>query len=177
MQKIQIRFILEVLGRPAEHVKEVTQGIVQRIANEKNIKIIEQEIHEPVPVKEAENLFTTFVEITAEIENLATYFGIIFTYFPSNIEIISPDKVVFNIKDINEIGAALVSRVHEYETVVKKLMHNTEILTKQLEQARPELFKNVQELSSPSNSQVKEVKNIPVKEKKPKKTKNKKTKN
>ncbi|PIN94994.1 hypothetical protein COU56_02315, partial [Candidatus Pacearchaeota archaeon CG10_big_fil_rev_8_21_14_0_10_31_9] len=105
VQSIKAAFIIEILGRPADHVKTTMEQLVDRLGNEKGTKIIQREIHEPVEysleeeTKENEitikqKLFTTFAEVEAEFEGVEHLLMATFNYMPSSIEIISPENFI-----------------------------------------------------------------------------------
>ncbi len=138
--KMQVHLILEILGRPAEHIKEALNSLLDRMAAEKDIKIISRTVHEPLPVKESEDLFTSFADVDVEINSLATYFGIIFAYMPANIEITSPEKFTFSNLELNELGNRLVSRLHDYDAITKRAMFERNLFAKKLRESAPEAF-------------------------------------
>jgi hypothetical protein len=140
MKKIQVQFILEILGRPPEHVTEALNLMIEKISKEEGIVIISKAVHEPIPVKEAKELYTNFAEITAELDTLAHYFRIIFSYFPSNIEVIYPEELVLSNNYLNEVGHALTQRLHDYDAIAKKTIAENEILTNKLKEVAPHLF-------------------------------------
>ena len=42
MDKLIVSMILEILGRPAEHVTEALKGIVEKIGAEKGVKLLKK---------------------------------------------------------------------------------------------------------------------------------------
>src|SRR3989338_4175525 len=102
MEKIQFRAILEILGRPPEHIIQGLKLIIDRIKAEKGIVIIEEIHHAPALVKDSKDLYTTFSELTLEVDNLNILFGFIFQYMPSNIDIISPENLSLSNQDMNQ---------------------------------------------------------------------------
>ncbi|OIO41272.1 hypothetical protein COX97_00600 [Candidatus Pacearchaeota archaeon CG_4_10_14_0_2_um_filter_05_32_18] len=145
VQSIKAAFIIEILGRPADHVKTTMEQLVDRLGNEKGTKIIQREIHEPVEysleeeTKENEitikqKLFTTFAEVEAEFEGVEHLLMATFNYMPSSIEIISPENFILKNHDISGILTGIVVRLHRYDEVTKKLVVDREILESQLKQ-------------------------------------------
>ena len=141
MEKIQVVMVLEILGRPKEHVKEALNLLIDKLGTESGIKIIENKQHEPVEVKDSNNLFTSFAEVTAELDSIENYFGIMFAYMPAHIEIISPEKITFDNARINEIGNRLVQRLHNYDGIAKKMIAEKEMILRKLHEVAPYLFK------------------------------------
>ncbi len=141
MEKLQIGIILEILGRPKENVKEALNNLVAKLGSESGIKILEKTLHEPKPVKDSKDLFTAFADILLELDSLNNYFGILFAYMPSHVEIIHPEKIHLSNFDFNDIGNKLVLRLHDYDAITKKAIYEREILLKKLQEVAPHLFK------------------------------------
>ncbi len=141
MEKIQASLIIEILGRPPEHVKESLATLVTKLGSEKGVKILNKQIHPPVPVKDSKDLFTTFAEIDLELDTLANYFGVLFAYMPSHIEITSPEKLAISNIDLNELANVLVQRLHNYDAIAKQIITERDILLNKLKEVAPYLFK------------------------------------
>jgi len=144
MGEIHASLIIEILGRPKENVKEAIQTIATRLGAEKGVKVIKKELHEPAPVKDSKDLFTTFAEIEVELESLGNYFGILFAYMPSHIEIIKPEKFSLMNSELNELGNNLVQRLHNYDAITKKAVVESQTLAKKLQEVAPHLFEKAQ---------------------------------
>jgi hypothetical protein len=140
MQKFEARMVLEILGRPKEHLVEALKGLVTKISAEKGVKIINQNIHEPIPVEKSNDLFTTFAEIELEIDNLNTYFVLIFTYLPSHVEIITPETLTLENFTLNDLSNNIIQRIHSYDAVAKRLVADNDLLVKKLKEVAPQLF-------------------------------------
>lgn len=138
MIKINAQFVIEILGRPAEHVKTSLSQLVDRLGSEKGVKIVSKIIHEPNPVEKSD-LFTTFAEIMAEFDSLADYLKIVFTYMPSHIEIISPESLIMKNTEITDIGNTILSKLHQYDSVTKTVLVDRDNLIKQLNEVVSEL--------------------------------------
>lgn len=141
MEKIQATLILEILGRPAEHIKSALVALVERLGTEKGVTVTAKTIHEPTPVKESKDLFTTFAEVSVEFESIANYFGIIFTYMPANVELISPTEFKISNTELSELGNRLLIQLHNYDAITKKMLFERNFLVKKLREAAPHLFK------------------------------------
>ena len=147
MNKLQTNVILEILGRPAEHIIEALNSIVTRLGSEAGIKILEKKIHDPIKVKDSKDLFTTFVDLTLELDSLSNYFTVIFAYMPANIELIHPENITLENIDFNEFGNKIIARLHEYDAIAKKALYENKILTENLREVAPHLFKQNNQVS------------------------------
>ena len=133
MDKLKARLVIEIMGRPPEHIKEALEMMVDRISSEKGVLILNKNFHEPKKAEKAENLFTAFVDLEAEFANVQLFFAVITGYMPSHIEIYEPDKLNFNVSELNSFSNFIVSRMHRYDEIVKVALAEREILLKQLD--------------------------------------------
>lgn len=129
--KIIAHMIFEIMGRPAEHVKETLNNLVVKLGSEQGVNITNKQEHEPKKVDKNSDLYTTFAEIELEIDHLKRFFDLIFTYFPANAEIISPRNLKLRNEDLNELGNQLIGRLHQYDSITKSVMaERTALLNK-----------------------------------------------
>ncbi len=167
MEKLQVNIILEILGRPADHVQSALNAIIEKIAAEKGVTILQKTIHNPVPVPEATDLFTSFAEITLALDSLEQYFSILFAYMPSHIELVAPERITLRNDELNTLANKLVMRLHDYDAIAKNITFERDKLVQKLREVAPHLFTP----SSASSQESKEKKEIPKKAKKNKKQK------
>jgi len=141
MEKIQANAVIEILGRPKEYIYDSLKNLIKvKIANEKGIKVIEQDVHEPVLAKDSKDLFTTFAEITLDFDSLDVYLNFMFAYMPSHLDIAYPEELVLKNEDLNLLGNRLSQRLHDYDAIVKNALMENEILKKKLMEVAPHLF-------------------------------------
>jgi len=144
MEKITASLMIEVMGKPAQHVTDALQSLVTRIGSDKGVKVINKIYHEPKPVEGSKTLFTAFTEIEVEFDTLANYFMVLFVYMPSHVEIIRPERLDLINADVNELSNALVQRLHAYDAVTKNAVMEKDLLMKKLKEVAPHLFKDAQ---------------------------------
>lgn len=157
--------ILEMLGRPAEHVKEALNTLVVKLGAEKGINVTNKNYHEPKLAEGSKDLFTTFAEIEAELDTIDIYFMLLFAYLPSHIEIISPEKLSFMNYEFNELGNKITARMHDYDAITKKSMSERDFLLQKLQESAPEVYKQITTPPEPP----KEQEEVTKKKSKPKK--------
>ncbi|MBX4196566.1 hypothetical protein KW805_03185 [Candidatus Pacearchaeota archaeon] len=143
MEKLHVSLIIEILGRPAEHVKEALNTLVIKLGSEKGVKILEKTYHDPVAVKDAKDLFTAFAEVVVELDSIMNYFGIIFAYLPAHIEIISPESTTLKNVELNEVGHRLVQRLHDYDAITKNALMEKDFLVQKLNQLAPGMVEKI----------------------------------
>ena len=140
MQKLQVRIVLEILGRPAEHIKQSLNALLEKLGKEKGIKIMNKKVHDPIPVKDSNNLFTTFAEAELELDSLDNYFGLMFGYMPSNIELIYPESLNLKNEEFTILANRLLLRLHDYDAIAKRLIAERDNVLQKLHEVAPHLF-------------------------------------
>ncbi|MBI2631999.1 hypothetical protein HYW75_03275 [Candidatus Pacearchaeota archaeon] len=149
MEKINATVILEILGKPKENVLNALQGLIVKLGNEQGVKIIDQVVHPIIKVKDSKELFTSFAELTLELDSLDYFFGILFTYMPSHIELISPERINLRNDELNILANKLASRLHDYDAIAKRMIAERNILIQKLQEVAPlELKKLMQPLQA-----------------------------
>lgn len=171
MVKLQVNIIIEILGRPPANVKEALNTIVVKMGSDKGVKVLGKEYHEPRKVDDpnAKDLYTAFAEVSLELDSIANFFGIIFAYMPSHIELVFPEKIELNNFDLNELAHALTQRLHNYDAITKNAMVERDIYLNKLREIAPQLF--AQQTQPPPKT--KEDKSKKIKKTKPNKKKKK----
>lgn len=124
--------IIEVLGKPPEHVSQALRTVLDVMKQDKNLTILSRKIYRPKKVKGSKGLFTAFIEVEILAKNFIKLFEVCFDYMPSSIEIIEPVELKFNLAEANEIINDLASRLHKHDGIIKKLSMEKEILQTKL---------------------------------------------
>jgi hypothetical protein len=156
MGKIHASLILEILGRPKENVSAALETVVNRLSLEKGVKIVSKTLHEPRPIEKSD-LFTSFAEVDVELDSIMAYLVVIFGHMPSNIQITDPEKITLNNSELNELGNALVQRLHHYDAITKNVITERDIFARKLKQIAPHLFKEPTQ-SAPVKTEEKQKK-------------------
>jgi len=150
-KNIQAILIVEVLGKPPEHLVETLENIIKGIGEEKGVSVKDKKIREPTLIKESTEFYTTFAEIEVEVEEILYLAILLFKYMPAHVEIIQPELIALTNNGWDDIFNELTRRLHGYDEIAKILQLQNNQLKTQLQEAL-------------------EGKKEPVKEEKPKKT-------
>lgn len=159
MEKLKVSIVLEILGRPADHVNESLKQLVEKLRTEKGVKVTNHKFYEAAPIENSNEMFSAFTEIDAEFDSISNYFGIIFAYMPSHIEIINPEKIIMSNIDLGNVGNILLSRLHNYDAIAKRFLVDTNFIMEKMKEFSPETHKKISALlkrnpkedSSPQN--------------------------
>lgn len=119
--KAQVRAIIEILGKPKEHVTETLKNYVKKIKDDENYKLEEEFYEEPVEQEEQKGIFSSFAEITFTVKDVNQLISFCFDYMPSSIEIIEPENFKMISKQLTDLLNDMQSRLHHTEMLTKKL--------------------------------------------------------
>ena len=134
---ITANFILEIIGRPKDHLVQVLGDIISKIDTEKKTSVVSKQIHEPTVMKNQPEFFTTYAEIEIEVEELMYLVSLIFKYMPAHIEIISPERVVLDNNNLSEILSELARKLHGYDELARMMQADRKMLLKKIEELTP----------------------------------------
>ncbi|MAF51129.1 MAG: hypothetical protein CMH64_03485 [Nanoarchaeota archaeon] len=128
--EIQIKAIIEILGKPKEHVESTMEKVLSELKNQKNLTIINQEIAE---TKELEKFFSTFVDLELKLDSLDNLIDFCFDFLPSSIEIVEPEKLDLNSEAMAEYMNDLLAKLHQQSMLIRNLHAENTLMKKQLE--------------------------------------------
>lgn len=131
---IRAILIIEVMGRPPEHLTETLENMIKQIDGEKGIRVVEKKIHEPVEIKDKKDFYTNFAEIEVETEQILHVSLLMFKYMPAHIEILSPELIALTNNGWNEIINELARRLHQYDEIARVIQVEKAILEKKLKE-------------------------------------------
>lgn len=131
---IKAVFILEIIGKPKEHLVQTLEKIIESIDKEKGVKVIEKKIKEPVELKNNKDFYTTFAEIEIEVEEILQIAILMFKYMPANVEIIEPELIALSNNGWNDILNELTRRLHAYDEIARVLQMQTAKLQRDLKE-------------------------------------------
>ncbi len=126
--------ILEVIGKPKEHILETLENLIKQMGEEKGVIITDKKINEPVNLKGNEQFFTTFAEIEVQVEEIAKLIDLIFKYMPAHVEILQPEVIGLTNTSWSNVLSELVVRLHGYDEVARIVQTEKMILEKKLKE-------------------------------------------
>ena len=133
-EKIHAFMVLDIIGRPADFLIESLEKHIDLMKNEKGVKIKEQKIREPVPMKENKDFFTTFAEVEVETDDIMYLASLMFKYMPAHVEVVSPERITLANTGWSEILSELTRKLHAYDEVARVIQAEREILLQKLKQ-------------------------------------------
>lgn len=139
---IRCNIVVEVLGKPADYLDEVLKKTVEHLEKAKDLEVINKKFYEPTPI---ENMFSTFTELEMLFKDMKTLSKFVFEFMPSNIEIIEPNNIKFDLNSANEFINILAARMHQFDAIAKRVGFENKILRAKLEKLG-ELPKEIKEM-------------------------------
>jgi len=134
--ELKAKIIIELMGSPKEHIEKTMKLVMDKLDKEEKVKILSFETHEPTEVKIQENLpalWSSFSDVDISLEGLDALIQLMFFYMPSSIEIYEPEKIEFDLGEINNFLNDISARLHQYDMTIKSLNAQQELMRKEFE--------------------------------------------
>jgi len=135
-QHIRCKTIIEVLGKPKEHVEKTIKEYVEKIKQDPDLIILKEEFAD---TKQQDKFWSTFAELEMVVKGIPKLIGFCFDYMPSSIEIIKPDELKMNSKETADFLNDLQARLHNLDMMVKQLKNENTFLKRNMDK----IIKNI----------------------------------
>ena len=129
---IKALLIIDVIGKPPEHLTETLNNIIKKIDDEKGVDVISKKLNEPTLMKDQKNFYTSFAEVEVEVEEIFGLIILMFKYMPAHIEIIYPELIALTNNGWNDVLNELTRRLHGYDEIARIVNVEKSILEKKL---------------------------------------------
>lgn len=134
--EIRARAIIEILGRPKEHIVKMLNSHLDKIEKDSRYDISNKDI---APPKAQQDLFSTFAELEFTAKNIEALVDFCLEYLPSSIEIIEPTSIAISSQLISGLLNDLQARIHKQNITIFHLGKQNLLLRKSLNS----LLKNI----------------------------------
>lgn len=132
---IKAVLILEVLGRPPEHLTETLNKLADEMDKEKGVKVLSKKINEPVALKERKEFFSSFAEVEVEVEDILYLAVLMFKYMPAHVEVVEPELIALTNNGWSDIFSELTRRLHGYDEVARIIQMQNKQMQEKLKEA------------------------------------------
>jgi len=120
------RFIVELQGAPREHLFDTMKMLIAKLKEEENvISVVENEVSQ---IPEQKGIYSTFTEFEIVFDDLQKLVGFCFDYAPTSVEIIEPEKFLFQSNVMTDLLNDIVSQIHQHAAVVRDVHAQNKIL-------------------------------------------------
>lgn len=118
---IKAALIIEMLGKPKEHLTDSLNKIIEQIDKEKGVEVYEKKVYEPKEIENQKGFYTCFADIQVEVEEIRYLVVLMFKYMPANVEIIEPELIALTNNGWSDIINELTRRLHGYDEIARVL--------------------------------------------------------
>ncbi len=122
---IRCRTIIEVLGKPKEHVENAIKDYIEHIREDSELVVLNEGYSE---IKEQGSLWSKFVELDLVIKGTRKLIGFCFEYMPSSIEVVKPENLTMANQELSNFLNDLQARLHNVDMIVKQLKAENDFL-------------------------------------------------
>ncbi|MBI4439626.1 hypothetical protein HY638_01520 [Candidatus Woesearchaeota archaeon] len=126
---IRAKVIIEVVGKPKEHVEKAIKAYVGKIKEDSSFVILREDFAEPL---EKGSLWSTFVELEMAVDGITELVGFCFDYMPSSVDIIKPESISLTSRSFNAILNDLQAKLHNVDMVAKNRAAEIDLLRRNL---------------------------------------------
>ena len=160
-QKIRAILILEVAGRPKEHVAETIITHVGELEKAKGVEMLRKVISDPKEVEAdgmetGREMFSCFAEVEIEVIDFSRLTELIFDFFPSSVEIVDPANINLNSQEATTFINNLSGRLHRYDEIAKISQMQSHQLAGKLKAIREAVEKKKAEIEKGKSGEGKE---------------------
>jgi len=137
-QKLLANVVLEIVGAPKEHVDSTLNTVIEKIKEEKGIKISHQEIGnaENIEIGNVKSLFSAFVELDIEFSSVSRLLNFCFDFMPSSVEILEPEDLSLDFHKFSSFLNDLLAQLHKYDMALKNTHAKNVMLQRELEKLK-----------------------------------------
>ncbi len=118
-QKVRAIMIVEIAGRPPEHIKEALKAHVGVMKSMKGVNYISETFSDAKLVDKEKDIYSSFVEVEVEVESFLKLTELMFDFLPASIEVLEPDNLKFNSQEATNFLSDLSGRLHKYDEIAK----------------------------------------------------------
>jgi hypothetical protein len=121
---LRINTIFEIIGHPKEHVESTMKAYIENIKKDSEMVIL-KENYEPAEELEG-GVFGIIAEVEMLVKNIEKLTWLCVNFSPASIELIEPDEVLVEQKEITHWLNDLLSKLHEIGVAQKKIHSDNE---------------------------------------------------
>lgn len=122
---IRCRAIIEVLGKPKEHVEDALNQYIKHIKEDHELVVLSEDYSD---AQEQNNLWSKFVEIDLVIKGTSKLISFCFEYMPSSLEVLKPTHLIMSNAELSNFLNDLQARLHNVDMVVKQQKSENDFL-------------------------------------------------
>tara|TARA_Y100000310_G_scaffold335538_1_gene417822 strand:+ start:3104 stop:3697 length:594 start_codon:yes stop_codon:yes gene_type:complete len=130
-KEITFRAVIEVLGRPQEHVESAMKGYLDKLKADTTYQVIHEELAE-AKKQEEEKMWVVFAELDIKTARVDDIIGFCFEYMPSMVEIVEPKELIMKDVVVTNFLNDLQAKLHHLGIVAKQLKSENDHLNRNI---------------------------------------------
>jgi len=131
MTDITCRAVIEVLGKPKEHVEKSILEYLEKINSDERYEIKSKEVAE-LKKQEEQELWSIFAELEFVAKRVEDIIAFCFDYMPSLIEVLEPQELKFTAEETSHFFNDMQAKLHQVDMVAKQLKMQNDYLQKNM---------------------------------------------
>ncbi|MEK6939237.1 MAG: hypothetical protein AABX31_00770 [Nanoarchaeota archaeon] len=130
-KKILFRAVVEVLGKPKEHVDSTLKGYLKKLKENTNYQVLKEDLAELKQHEESE-LWMAFAELEIKTPGVTEIIDFCFDYMPSLIEIIEPEELQLDSLVVSSFLNDMQAKLHGVDMLAKQMKIENQLTNQSL---------------------------------------------
>tara|TARA_Y100000310_G_scaffold302635_1_gene340134 strand:- start:454 stop:870 length:417 start_codon:yes stop_codon:yes gene_type:complete len=132
-EEIQTKVVIEILGKPKEHVDTTIKKYVDKILE--NFKVTNHVLYEAEELKDEKfkGMFSSFVDFDMNFKDFNSLVIFCFDFMPSSVEIVNPKRFDLDSEEVMSFLNDLMTKLHDLDMMVKNLSAENVLLKRELD--------------------------------------------
>jgi len=130
-KNILFRAVVEVLGKPKEHVDATLRGYTEKLKQNSRYQVVKEDLAELKQHEESE-LWMAFAELEIKTTGVAEIIDFCFDYMPSMIEIIEPEQLQLDSLAVSSFLNDLQAKLHGVDMLAKQMKMENQLTNNSL---------------------------------------------
>jgi hypothetical protein len=122
---IHARTILEVVGTPKEHVEASIRTYIEQIKKPEEMEVLKEDIADAA--EKDDGTWVTFAELEILFADITALTQFCFIFMPSSIEILAPEKISLENRDLSAVMNDLQAKLHILHATAESLRRQGEV--------------------------------------------------
>ncbi len=130
-KKILFRAVVEVLGKPKEHVDSTLKGYLKKLKENSKYEVLKEDLAELKQHEESE-LWMAFAELEIKTSGVTEIIDFCFDYMPSLIEIIEPEELQLDSLMVSSFLNDMQAKLHGVDMLAKQMKIENQLTNQSL---------------------------------------------
>jgi len=130
---IHINSILEIVGKPKEHVEATFNDYIAQMEKNQKWDVLSKTVHEVIEVDGSQNLFSTFAEIEVLLKDMGALYDFCFECMPASVEIVAPVELKLKARHASAAINDLLGKIHQLDMHAKQMTQQNSIYIENLQ--------------------------------------------